>query len=144
VAFAASVLVWAASDSVAQVTPTPPSSSAAPCDTFTNPLLPTGPDPWVVWWKGFYYYSNSSGTNLTLRKTADITDLRHAEIAEKKAVWTPEPGHQWSNELWAPELHRWGNKWYMYFAADAGLDVSSFIAVFKAALGETPARYFRK
>jgi hypothetical protein len=32
----------------------------------------------------------------------------------------------------------------MYFAADAGLDVSSFIAVFKAALGETPARYFRK
>jgi GH43 family beta-xylosidase len=141
VAFAASVLVWAASDSVAQVTPTPPSSSAAPCDTFTNPLLPTGPDPWVVWWKGFYYYSNSSGTNLTLRKTADITDLRHAE---KKAVWTPEPGHQWSNELWAPELHRWGNKWYMYFAADAGLDVSSFIAKFKAALGETPARYFRR
>lgn len=48
-----------------------------------RPLLDTGPDPWVVWWKGFYYYSNSSGTNLTLRKTADITDLRHAQ---KKAV----------------------------------------------------------
>ena len=120
-AFAASVLAWAASDSVAQVTPTPLSSSAAPGDTFTNPLLPTGPDPWVVWWKGFYYYSNSSGTNLTLRKTADITDLRHAE---KKAVWTPEPGHPWSNELWAPELHRWGNKWYIYFAADAGDNAS--------------------
>src|SRR5271163_3413132 len=89
-AFSASFPLWAASDSVAQVTPSPPSSSAAPGNTFTNPLLPTGPDPWVVWWKGFYYYSNSSGTNLTLRKTADITDLQHAE---KKAVWTPEPGH---------------------------------------------------
>ena len=86
-------------------------------DTFTNPLLQNGPDPWVVWWKGFYYYSNSTGTNLTLRKTADITDLRDAE---KKAVWTPEAGHPWSKELWAPELHRWGSKWYIYFAADAG------------------------
>jgi GH43 family beta-xylosidase len=126
VVFAASVLVWAASASVAQVTPASPSCSGAPGDTFTNPLLPTGPDPWVVWWKGFYYYSNSSGTNLTLRKTADITDLRNAE---KKAVWRPEPGHQWSNELWAPELHRWGNQWYIYFAADAGDNASHRIYV---------------
>jgi GH43 family beta-xylosidase len=126
VAFATSVQMWAALESVAQVTSPPLSSSAAPGDTFTNPLLETGPDPWVVWWKGFYYYSNSSGTNLTLRKTGDITDLRHAV---KKAVWTPEPGHQWSNELWAPELHRWGNKWYIYFAADAGDNASHRIYV---------------
>ena len=84
---------------------------------FTNPLLDVGPDPWVIYWKGFYYYSNSTGGNLTLLKTADITDLRHAE---KKVVYVPETGHAWSNELWAPELHRWGNKWYIYFAADAG------------------------
>lgn len=90
---------------------------AASAATFRNPLLETGPDPWVVWWKGFYYYSNSTGTNLTLRKTADITQLRQAET---KVVWTPEPGRAWSKELWAPELHRWENKWYIYFAADAG------------------------
>ena len=98
----------------------------APQATFTNPLLENGPDPWVVYWKGFYYYSNSSGKNLTLRKTADITDLRHAE---KRAVWTPEPGHPWSKDLWAPELHRWGNKWYIYFAADAGENASHRIYV---------------
>ena len=95
-------------------------------DSFTDPLLENGPDPWVVWWKGFYYYSNSSGTNLTLRKTADITDLRHAQI---KAVWTPDPGHAWSKEIWAPELHRWGGKWYIYFAADAGDNASHRIYV---------------
>lgn len=94
--------------------------------TFTNPLLDVGPDPWVVWWKGFYYYSNSTGNNLTLLKTADITDLRHAE---KKVVWVPEAGHAWSKELWAPELHRWGNKWYIYFAADAGENSSHRIYV---------------
>jgi GH43 family beta-xylosidase len=86
-------------------------------NTFTNPVLEQGPDPWVVYWKGFYYYSNTEGSNLTLRKTSDITDLRDAEV---KAVWTPEPGHAWSKEVWAPELHRWGKRWVIYFAADAG------------------------
>lgn len=89
--------------------------------TFTDPLLESGPDPWVVRWKGFYYYSNSTGTALTLRKTRDLTDLRHAE---KKTVWTPEPGHAWSKEVWAPELHRWGSSWYIYFAADRGQNES--------------------
>ncbi len=105
-------------------------AAARPADAqgsaFTNPLLHTGPDPWVVYWKGFYYYSNSSGTNLTLRKTADITDLAHAQV---QAVWTPEAGHPWSEELWAPELHRWGHAWYIYFAADPGQNAQHRIYV---------------
>ena len=109
-----------------QIAATSAGTSASDQSTFTNPLLEAGPDPWVVWWKGFYYYSNSDGINLTLRKTADITDLRHAQ---KKTVWTPEPGHPWSKELWAPELHRWGDKWYIYFAADAGDNTSHRIYV---------------
>jgi GH43 family beta-xylosidase len=116
----------ATSHGQAQITPAPAQPPATQRDTFTNPLLETGPDPWVVWWKGFYYYSNSSGVNLTLRKTADITDLRKAQ---KKVVWTPESGHSWSKELWAPELHRWGTKWYIYFAADAGENKSHRIYV---------------
>lgn len=100
--------------------------ASSPSATFTNPLLQVGPDPWVTSWKGVYYYTNSSGSNLTLRKTTDITDLRNAE---NKIVWTPEPGHAWSKELWAPELHRWGNKWYIYFAADAGQNADHRIYV---------------
>jgi GH43 family beta-xylosidase len=123
-AASALVLMYSLADGPVQVAA---QAAAAPQgDTFTNPLLQTGPDPWVVWWHGFYYYSNSSGTNLTLRKTADITDLRNTE---RKIVWTPEPGHPWSKEIWAPELHRWGNKWYIYFAADAGQNASHRIYV---------------
>jgi hypothetical protein len=33
--------------------------------TFTNPLLPSGPDPWVTSKDG-YYYTNSTQNNLTL------------------------------------------------------------------------------
>jgi GH43 family beta-xylosidase len=119
-------LLVTASDGAAQNAPAPSPTAGVQHDTFTNPLLQTGPDPWVVWWKGFYYYSNTTGKNLTLRKTADITDLRDAQT---KAVWVPESGHPWSNELWAPELHRWSNKWYIYFAADAGENASHRIYV---------------
>ena len=123
---ALSASVWISAASVGTAQTSSPATTPQDSGTFTNPLLQSGPDPWVVWWKGFYYYSNSSGKNLTLRKTADITGLRHAE---KKVVWTPEPGHPWSNELWAPELHRWDNKWYIYFAADAGDNASHRIYV---------------
>jgi GH43 family beta-xylosidase len=95
-------------------------------NTFSNPLLPSGADPWVTTWKGSYFYMNTTGRNLTLWKTQDITDLRNAE---KKVIWTPETGMPWSHGVWAPELHRWGNKWYVYFAADAGTNDSHRIYV---------------
>jgi GH43 family beta-xylosidase len=119
-------LLWAVSDGLTQVAQSASTAARVAGDTFTNPLLKKGPDPWVIWWKGFYYYSDTSGQNLTLRKTADITDLRNAEM---KAVWVPDPGHPWSYELWAPELHRWLDKWYLYFAADAGDNASHRIYV---------------
>jgi hypothetical protein len=86
-------LLWTISDALAQVAQSVPPAAAVSGNTFTNPLLDNGPDPWVICWKGFYYYTDTSGRNLTLRKTADIADLRNAEM---KAVWVPEPGHAWS------------------------------------------------
>ena len=85
--------------------------------TFTNPLLEHGPDPWVVQDGPWFYYMNSTGANITLWRTKDITDLRDAQ---KKVVWTPPEGTRWSKELWAPELHKFDSKWYLYFAADGG------------------------
>jgi GH43 family beta-xylosidase len=100
--------------------------SEAASKQFSNPLLPTGPDPWVIAYNGFYYYMNTTGKNLTIWRTRDIAALAHAE---KKVVWTPQPGKPWSKEVWAPELHRWGSKWYIYFAADAGKNESHRIFV---------------
>lgn len=85
--------------------------------TFTNPLLPTGPDPWTIYKDGYYYYTNSTGHNITIWKTKNIAYL---SSAEKKVVWTPPPGKEYSKELWAPEIHFFQNKWYVYFAADSG------------------------
>jgi GH43 family beta-xylosidase len=92
-------------------------SAFAQHKTFTNPLLPSGADPWVIYKDGFYYYTNSLGNRLAIWKTKDLTQLN---LAEKKTVWLPPPGVSYSKELWAPELHFFRGKWYMYFAADDG------------------------
>lgn len=113
------VFLLAVSCSFAGALCQPGSSSAAPSEqnTFVNPLLPAGADPWVTYRDGYYYYMNTMGTNLTIWKTHDITDLKNAE---RKTVWTPPVGGPYSHDIWAPELHYLQGKWYIYFAADAG------------------------
>ena len=85
--------------------------------TFTNPLLPSGADPWVEQRDGVYYYMQTTGSNLTIWKTHDIGHLRSAE---KKTVWQPPATGPDSHDIWAPELHFLAGKWYIYFAADDG------------------------
>jgi GH43 family beta-xylosidase len=95
--------------------------AAAHQHTLTNPLLPSGPDPWITSRDGFYYYMNTTGHNLVIWKTRYIADLR---TAEKKVVWTPPASGPYSHDIWAPELHFLRGRWYIYFAADAGTNMS--------------------
>lgn len=94
---------------------------AASAPTFTNPLLPAGPDPWVAQKDGWYYYMNTTGRNLVVWKTRDMTDLKDAQT---KVVWNPPASGPYSKEIWAPEIHFVNGKWYIYFAADAGDNAS--------------------
>lgn len=84
--------------------------------TFTNPIKPSGPDPWVFQKDGWYYYMNTTGRNLTLWRTRNVADLA---TAESKVIYTPPAGQPYSKELWAPEIHSFNGKWYIYFAADS-------------------------
>jgi GH43 family beta-xylosidase len=86
-------------------------------ETFTNPLLPAGADPWCIYKDGFYYYTHTTGKNITIWKTKSIADLK---TADKKIVFTPPAKGPYSKQLWAPEIHFLQNKWYVYFAADSG------------------------
>lgn len=82
-----------------------------------NPLLPSGADPWAIHHDGWYYYMHSTQHNLTLRKTRHIGELSKAE---PKVIWTPEPGTAWCKDIWAPEIHHFGGKWYIYFSGHEG------------------------
>lgn len=85
--------------------------------TFTNPLLPSGPDPWNIYKDGYYYYTHTLQDSLVIWKTKNLADLK---TAEKKTIFVPPAGTAYSHDLWAPEIHFLENKWYMYFAADDG------------------------
>jgi GH43 family beta-xylosidase len=89
--------------------------------TFTNPLLPSGADPWSIYKDGYYYYTHTFGDRLVIWKTKSIADLK---TAPRKTVFMPPPGKPYSKGLWAPELHFISNKWYLYFAADSGRNES--------------------
>jgi GH43 family beta-xylosidase len=88
-----------------------------PQQSFTNPLLPSGADPWVIHQGGYYYYTNTNGSKLVIMKTKNLAELASAE---KKTIWEPPPNTMHSKEIWAPELHYINHKWYMYYAADDG------------------------
>ncbi|GAB3237287.1 glycoside hydrolase family 43 protein [Hymenobacter seoulensis] len=85
--------------------------------TFTNPLLPSGADPWSVYHQGFYYYTHTTGNNITLWKTKSLSQL---DKAPSKVVWTPPKAGPNAHGIWAPELHYLNGKWYLYYSADSG------------------------
>lgn len=94
--------------------------------TFSNPLLPSGADPWSIYKDGVYYYTHTFGNKLVLWKTKSLADL---QTAPQKTVFLPPQGTGYSKGLWAPELHFINNKWYLYFAADSGRNESHRIWV---------------
>jgi GH43 family beta-xylosidase len=85
--------------------------------TFTNPILPSGADPYTFYKDGYYYYTNSLGNRIGLWKTKNLADLQHAQY---KTIYSPQTGTMHSKELWAPEVMFLQGKWYAYFAADDG------------------------
>ncbi len=85
--------------------------------TFANPLLPSGADPWSIYKDGFYYYTHTVGDRLIIWKTKSIAELSKAE---SKIIWTPPANTAYSKQLWAPEIHFINGNWYVYFAADDG------------------------
>jgi GH43 family beta-xylosidase len=90
-------------------------------NTFTNPLLPSGADPWNIYKDGYYYYTHTTGGSIVIWKTRTLSELA---TAEKKTVWIPPQGTGYSKQLWAPELHFIDSNWYVYFAADDGRNVN--------------------
>ena len=57
-----------------------------------------------------------NGDEIAIWKTTDITKVAEAKPT---TVWTPKDSLA-KYHLWSPEIHRIGNKWYIYFEADDG------------------------
>jgi GH43 family beta-xylosidase len=101
--------------------------------TFTNPLLTSGPDPWVVQKDSFYYYTHTLGNRLGLAKTKAVSQIKYSPLA---TVWMPTLGTAYAANIWAPELHFINGKWYFYFAADDARDINHRLYVLENAAAD--------
>lgn len=89
--------------------------------TFTNPILPApSADPWVIHHEGFYYHCESRNQDsIYIRRSRCFTDL---SAQPSEMVWSAPALGSNSKAVWAPELHFLDGKWYIYYAADDGLN----------------------
>ena len=76
---ASAALAAAAIAGAAGAMPATPARVPAPAArTFANPLLASGADPWIVREGSTYYYMNTLGNRLAIRKTTDLARLADA------------------------------------------------------------------
>ncbi len=90
--------------------------------SFINPLLQSGPDPWVIQKDSMYYYLHTLGNRIGIYKTKAISDLKNATAT---TVWVSTGTGANSKNIWAPELHWLNDKWYIYYTAGATPDLST-------------------
>lgn len=113
-------VVWAAALALvlASVTGVVAQEAIVGSTTFTNPIVERGADPWVIRWRGDYYFCQSrGGRGVWTTKAARLEAIGQGPWSQ---VWMPPPGRPYSRGIWAPELHYLRGTWYVYVAADDG------------------------
>jgi GH43 family beta-xylosidase len=101
--------------------PNPPIVTPVEILTFKNPVRNSGPDPWVYKNNQEYFVTYTTGNNITLVRTEKMSDLNKST---PKVVWTPPLTGLNSAEIWAPEIHKINNVWYIYYAASDGNNIN--------------------
>lgn len=83
---------------------------------FRNPLVLRRADPWVYNHNGKYYFTGSVPQYdcIELRCADTLDSLRDAP---RTVIWRAHKEGEMSEHIWAPELHRINEKWYIYFTS---------------------------
>lgn len=82
--------------------------------TFSNPIA-AGQDPSVVKDGIRYLWCQSDTEGVAIYVSKSLTSL-----GEKHTIWEPPPCGPYSEQIWAPELIKLGQRWYIYVAASDG------------------------
>lgn len=82
-------------------------------------------DPWIYKHTDGYYYFTASVPEydrIELRRARKLQDL---DAAALNVVWRKHERGPMSTNIWAPELHYFDGKWYIYFAAARTADTTN-------------------
>jgi autotransporter-associated beta strand protein len=93
-----------------------PGSGALAAESFTfhNPVTAWGADPWVIKHDGSYLYMPTTGSNVSLAQAPLLPQIGQVPM---QAIWTFP---QNTRDIWAPEIHSYDDRWYVYYAARVG------------------------
>jgi GH43 family beta-xylosidase len=100
--------------------------------TFVNPICEQA-DPWITQDQGHYLACFAEGNRAVSIQISD----RLTGLGVKHIVWTAPATGPASREVWAPELHKFDGRWYVYFAASDGQNKNHKAWVLQSA-GEDP------
>lgn len=93
--------------------------------SYTDPLILERADPYIVYNEddGYYYFTASypqvgSGgvgyDRIILRRAKTVEGLKDAEEVE---IWNQSSTNSFNKWIWAPELHKIGDSWYVFTTA---------------------------
>ncbi len=105
--------------------------------TYQNALRHNGPDPWVFYHDGNYYYTHTTGKNIVIMKVANFADI---STAEETVIVRPTEGVN----MWSPEIHYFSEEevgkenegWYLYIGYDDGTTANQRQYVLKCLDGD--------
>jgi GH43 family beta-xylosidase len=104
--------------------------------TFQNPIA-IGADPWVTRHGEYYYWCLSEADlGVAVYRSRSLTTL-----GEKFVVWRAPKRGAYSSQVWAPELHRLDDRWYIYVAASNGRNETHRMIALESA-GDDPTLPF--
>ncbi|MFD1849344.1 family 43 glycosylhydrolase [Oceanobacillus bengalensis] len=82
---------------------------------FLNPINTAGADPYVMLHSdGYYYFTRTLRNRIDIWKSRTLTGI---DLGERKTVWK-KPANL--KDIWAPEIHHYNGKWYIYYTANTG------------------------
>ncbi|WP_062318518.1 glycoside hydrolase family 43 protein [Demequina maris] len=92
-------------------------------ETIPNPIVLQRADPCVLRHDGQYYFTGSYPLydRIVLRRAERLEDL---QAAPEVTIWTKHESGPQSHLIWAPEIHRVNDAWYVYYAAAPDSDVT--------------------
>lgn len=100
-------------------------------ESFANPIIAApSADPWVIFNEGYYYFCESRNQDsIHIRKARCFTDINEDPGT---LIWSAPALGENSKSVWAPELHLIQGRWYIYYAADNGLNENHRMWVLEA------------
>ena len=97
---------------------------------YNDPFIEERADPYIVDGEDGYYYFTASYPafqnadngydRIILRRSSTVEGLAKAE---EKTIWKAHSSGILAKHIWAPEMHRINNVWYMFFAAGSSSNV---------------------